>query len=176
MQIYNIGILGFWCDYYSAFLPNNHCFFRSLLTRDSGTMSLTWETQSASYCGGCYRGCGNICLTIVVQSLSHVCLWPLTFTISWSLLKLRWPKYWSFSFSISSSNEYSHLISLQSKGLSRVFSSTTVQLSINSSVLSLLYGPTLTSIHDYCKNHSFDYINFVTKWCIWFLICCLGVS
>ena len=38
-------------------------------------------------------------------------------------------------------------ISLQSKGLSRVFSSTTVQI-INSSVLSFLYGPTLTSIHD----------------------------
>ena len=40
------------------------------------------------------------------------------------------------------------LISLQSKGLSRVFSNTTVQ-SINSSVLSFLYGSTLTSIHDY---------------------------
>ena len=44
--------------------------------------------------------------------------------------RIRWPKYWSFSFSISLSNEYSGLtgwISLQSKGLSRVFSSTTVQ-------------------------------------------------
>ena len=46
-------------------------------------------------------------------------------------------------------------ISLQSKGLSRVFSNTTAQ-SINSSVISLLYGPTLTSICDYWKNHSFD--------------------
>ena len=52
-----------------------------------------------------------------------------------SVLCTRWPKYWSFSFSISPSNEYSGLISLgwtgwislQSKGLSRVFSSTTVQ-------------------------------------------------
>ena len=42
------------------------------------------------------------------------------------------------------------LISLQSKGLSRVFSNTIVQK------LSFLYGPTLTSIHDYWKNHSFD--------------------
>ena len=42
-------------------------------------------------------------------------------------------------------------ISLQSKGLSRVFSNTTVQKSINSSVLSFLYSPTLTSIHDYWK-------------------------
>ena len=48
------------------------------------------------------------------------------------------------------------LISLQSKGLSRVFSSTTVQ-SISSLMLSLLYGPTLTSIHDYWKNRSFHY-------------------
>ena len=52
-----------------------------------------------------------------------------------SVLYIRWPKYWSFSFSISPSNEYSGLISfginwwisLQSKGLSRVFSNTTVQ-------------------------------------------------
>ena len=52
-----------------------------------------------------------------------------------STLHMRWPKYWSFSFSISPSNEYSGLISFrmdwldlfQSKGLSRVFSNTTVQ-------------------------------------------------
>ena len=50
-------------------------------------------------------------------------------------LCIRWPKYWNFSFSISPSNEYSGLISfrmdwldlLESKGLSRVFSNTTVQ-------------------------------------------------
>ena len=46
-------------------------------------------------------------------------------------------------------------ISLQSKGLSRVFSNTTAQ-NINSSVLSFLDNPTLTSIHDYWKNHSSD--------------------
>ena len=50
-------------------------------------------------------------------------------------------------------------ISLQPKGLSRVFSSTTVQ-HINSLALNLLYGPTLTYIHDYRKNHSFDYTDF----------------
>ena len=52
-----------------------------------------------------------------------------------STLRVRWPKYWSFSFHISPSNEYSGLlslgltglISLQSKGLLRVFSSTTIQ-------------------------------------------------
>ena len=46
-------------------------------------------------------------------------------------------------------------ISLQSKELSRVFSNTTLK-SISSSALSFLYSPTLTSIHDYRKNHSFD--------------------
>ena len=46
---------------------------------------------------------------------------------STSVLCVRWPKYCSVSFSISPSNEYSGLISLQSKGLSKVFSNTTVQ-------------------------------------------------
>ena len=71
-------------------------------------------------------------------------------------LYIRWPKYWSFSFNISPSNEYSGLISLgltdwislQSRGLSRVFSNITVK-SINSSVLSFLYGPTLITVHEY---------------------------
>ena len=51
-----------------------------------------------------------------------------------SVLRIRWPKYWNFSFSISPSSEHSGLTSfrvdcliLQSKGLLRVFSSTTVQ-------------------------------------------------
>ena len=50
-------------------------------------------------------------------------------------------------------------ISLQSKGLSRVFSNTTVQKHQFFSTQSCLYGPTLTSIHDYWKNHSFDYMD-----------------
>ena len=70
-----------------------------------------------------------------------------------------WPKYWRFNFINIPSDEYlglvSFRISLQSKGLSRV---PTPQLkSINSSALSFLYTPTLTSIHDHWKNHSFDY-------------------
>ena len=47
-------------------------------------------------------------------------------------------------------------ISLQSKGLTRVFSFEPQFKSISSSALSFLYDPTLTSIHDYWKNHSFD--------------------
>ena len=51
--------------------------------------------------------------------------------------------------------EWTSWISSQSKGLSRVFSNTTVQ-KINSSVLSFLHSPTLTSIQDFWKNHSLD--------------------
>ena len=54
-----------------------------------------------------------------------------------------------------SPSEWTGWISLQSKGLSRVFSNTTGQ-SINSSALSFLHSPTLTSIHDHWKNHSLD--------------------
>ena len=70
-----------------------------------------------------------------------------------SVLCIRWPKYWSFSFIISPSNEYSELISfridwlfsLQSRD-SQESSPTPQFKSINSSALSFLYGPTPTSI------------------------------
>ena len=77
-----------------------------------------------------------------------------------SVLPIRWPKYWNFSFSISPSNEYSGLISFRMIwfGLLAVQgSSLTPQFkSINSLVFSFLYSPTLTSVHNYWKNHSFD--------------------
>ena len=83
-----------------------------------------------------------------------------------SALWIRWPKYWSFSFSISPSNEHSGSISFRidwflspySPRDSQESSPTPQFKSINSSVLSLLYGPVLTSIHDY-QNHSFDYMD-----------------
>ena len=67
-------------------------------------------------------------------------------------------------------------ISLQSKGLSRVFSNTTVQ-KLNSSVLSFLYSPTHTSIHDYWNKPKL-WLNrsLLPKECLCFLICCLGWS
>ena len=81
-----------------------------------------------------------------------------------SILHIRWPKYWSFGFNISPSNEYSGLISFRIDWVGSPFSprdpqesSPTPQFkSINSSVLSFLYSSTLTSIHDYWKNHRFD--------------------
>ena len=54
------------------------------------------------------------------------------------------------------------LISLQPKGLSGVFSTPQFE-SISSLVLSLLYGPALTFVHDYWESHSFDYTDFVSK-------------
>ena len=77
-----------------------------------------------------------------------------------SILCIRWPKYWSFSFSISPSNEYSGLISFRMDWLDLLAvqgSSPTPQFkSISSSALSLLHSPTLTTIHDHWKNHSLD--------------------
>ena len=82
-----------------------------------------------------------------------------------SVLHIRWPKDWSFSFSISPSNEYPGLIPLgwtgwiilQYKGLLRVFSKTTVQRHQFLVVqLSLKSNSYLT--RDYRKNNSFDYV------------------
>ena len=81
-----------------------------------------------------------------------------------SALCIRRPKYWSFSIILS--NEYSGLISfridwfdlLEVQGTQE--SSPTPQLkSISSSAYNLLYGPTLTSMHDYWRNHSFNHMD-----------------
>ena len=82
-----------------------------------------------------------------------------------SALRIKWPKYWSFSFSISPSSEYSGPVSLRMDWLDLLAVQGTLKSllqhqlmfkSINSSVLSFLYSPTLTSIHDHWKNHSLD--------------------
>ena len=72
-----------------------------------------------------------------------------------SALRIRWPKYWSFSFSISLSNEY--LVGSPCSPRDSQESSPTPQFkSINSLALSFLHSPTLTSIPDHRKNHSLD--------------------
>ena len=80
-----------------------------------------------------------------------------------STLCMRWQKYWSFSFSIGPSKEHPGLISFRMDWLapcsprdSQESSPTPQFKSINSSALSFLHSPTLTSIHDYWKNHSLD--------------------
>ena len=82
-------------------------------------------------------------------------------------LHIRWPKYWSFNFSISPFNEYSELISFRIDWFDHLAVHLTLESSprpqfksINSLVLIFPYGPTLTSIHDYWKNHHFDYMDF----------------
>ena len=79
-----------------------------------------------------------------------------------SALCIRWLKYQNFSFSISPYSEYSVLIPCRIAWFDLLAVQGTLKFSlapqlesINSSVLSLPYGPTLTSIHDYWKNHSF---------------------
>ena len=81
-----------------------------------------------------------------------------------SVIHIRWPKYWISAFSISASNEYSGLISFRMDWLDLLAVQGTLKSLlqhhsskvINSSALSFLYGPALTSIHDYWKNHNFD--------------------
>ena len=75
----------------------------------------------------------------------------------------KWPKYWSFSFSISRSSEYSGLISFRIDWFDLLAvqgtleSSPTPQFeSINSLVLSFRHNPTLTAIHENRKNHSLE--------------------
>ena len=80
-----------------------------------------------------------------------------------STLCMREPKYWSFSFSISPSKEIPGLISFRMEWLDLLAVQGTLKRlptpqfkSINSSALSLLYSPTLASIHDHRKNDSLD--------------------
>ena len=80
-----------------------------------------------------------------------------------SVLHIRWPKYWSFSFNISPSNEHPGLISFRMDWLDFLavqgtFKSLLQHHSSKASILRccFLYSPTLTSIHDYWKNHSLD--------------------
>ena len=85
---------------------------------------------------------------------------------SMSVLHIKWPKYWSFSFNISCSNEYSGLISFRMDWLELLAVQGTLKSLLQHqsfkasflwhSLYSSLYSLTLPSINDYWKNHSFD--------------------
>ena len=99
----------------------------------------------------------------VVRFSSHLQSSPASGSFQWVNSSHQVANIWSFSFSIRLSNEYSGLISFRIDWLDLLTvqgtqeSSPTPQFkSINSSVLSFLYSPTLTSIHDHWKNHNFD--------------------
>ena len=81
-------------------------------------------------------------------------------------LHIRWPKYWSFSFNINPSNEYSRLTSFRMDWFDHLavqgtqeFSPAPQFESINSWALCLLYGPALTTVHDHWEDHSLDYMD-----------------
>ena len=94
---------------------------------------------------------------------------PLALSLSQhQALGVRWPKFWSFSISLS--NEYSGFISFRIDSFDLLTVQGTLKSplapqfeSISSLALSLLYGPTLTSVHNYQKNHSFDYTDLCCK-------------
>ena len=94
-----------------------------------------------------------------------------------SVLCIQWPNYWSFSFSISPSNEYSGLISFRIDWLDLLEVQGTLKslLQHHSSKASILrysafFMVQLTSIHDYWNNHSFDWTDLFAKGCLCFLI------
>ena len=99
-----------------------------------------------------------------------------------STLHMRWPKYWSFSFSIIPSKDIPGLIFrmdwldlLAVQGTLKSLPTTQFK-SINSLVLSFLHIPTLTSIHDHWKNHSLDQTDLCWQSNVCFWICYLGWS
>ena len=91
---------------------------------------------------------------------------------------IRWPKYWSFN--ISPSSEYSGLISLKIDWLDLLAvqgSSPAPQFEgINSLAFCLLYGWSLTTVHDSWEDHSLDYTDLCQQSNVWFLTHCLGLS
>ena len=102
-----------------------------------------------------------------------------------SVLPIRWPKYWSFIFSISPSNEYSGLISFRMDWLDLLVVQETVKslLQHHSSKASILWCSAVFVFqlsHPYMttgKNHSFDYMDLCQQSDISaFLICCLALS
>ena len=104
-----------------------------------------------------------------------------------SALHIRWPKYWSFSFNISPSNDYSGLIPFRMDWLDLLAVQGTLKhlLWHHSSKAPILQCwaffivqfPILTSIHDYWKNHSFDYMDLCQQSSVsCLLLHCLGLA
>ena len=99
-------------------------------------------------------------------------------------LCIRCPKHWSFSFSISTSNEYAGLISCRMDWFDLLIVQGTLQSLLQhhnskAAILqcsALLYSPALTSINNYWKDHSFDYMDLCQQSGLCFLIGCPDLS
>ena len=116
------------------------------------------------------RDCSNSCPsswwchpTISSSVIPSSCLQPFPASGSFQMSQFftSGGQYWSFSLSISPSNEHSGLISFRMDWLDLLAVQGTLKSllqhhSSKASILNFLYSPTLTSIHDYWKNHSFD--------------------
>ena len=156
--------------YLTFFKKNlNQLLFRHSVVSDSAT---PWtEAFQASLSFTISQSLFKLISIVLVMPFNHLILChsllpvPLVFPSirffsNESVLRIRWLKYWSFNFSISLSNEYSGLISLRIDLFDLLAiqgTSPTPQFkSINPLRFSFLYGPTLTSMHDYWKKHSFD--------------------
>ena len=136
----------------NSFRPHGLCYVR--LACPSPTLRASLNMSIASVMPSNHL--------ILCHSLFPPSVFPSTRVFS--VLLFRWSEYWTLSFNISPSNEYSGLISfridwfdlLAVQGTLKESFPTPQFRSINSSALSLLHSPTLTSIHDYWENHSFE--------------------
>ena len=160
------------CTGYISFLQSVSQFSRSVMSDSLGPHGLQHaRPHCPSPTPGIYSNscplswwCHPTILSSVVPFSSCLQSFPASGPfVMRQLFRIRWLKYWSFSFSISLSDEYLRLISFSIKWFDPLIvqesqeSSPTLQFqSISSIMFSLLYGPTLTYIHDYWKNHSFD--------------------
>ena len=134
----------------------------NLMNRSQASLSITNSRSSPKL----------MCMKSVMPSSHLILCRPLLFLppippsirvfSSESTLCLMWPKYWSFSFSISHSNEHTGLISFRMDWFDLLAVQGTLKslLSPHSSKASILWrflhSPTLTSIHDHWENHSLD--------------------
>ena len=143
---------------------NRVWLFVTLWTADA---RLLFPSQSTKVCWNS-RPLSQSCYLTILSSAALLLLPSIFSSISVfpseSAVCIMWPKYWSFSWNISLSNEYSRLISFRIDwfdlpAVQRTLKSLLQHHSTKASILwllSFLYGPTLTSVHDYWKNHSFD--------------------
>ena len=155
----------------------------SLIRKDSTCRKAT-RLLCHNYSAYAVEPRSHVCLAYKPQLLKSTCIEPMFHLLpsvfpsirvfsNESTRHIMWPKYWRFS--ISPSNEYSGFISLKSDWLDLLAVQETLNepsptpqfKSINSSLLSLLHGPILTSVHNYCKiEFFFFFLLFILYWSI----------
>ena len=136
------------------------------------------------------RACSNPCPLMMGMPSNHLILCRFLLLLpsifpkvlfSELALRIRWLKYWSFSFNISPSNEYSGLISFRTDwfyllAVQGILKSLLQhhRLKVSNFWCLAFFMVQLTFVHDYWINHSFDSMS--AKLCLCFLICCIDLS